>query len=124
MAGGALGVLVQPSEFVVIDGGAVGRLLMSTPPKTVKMLLSQFAAAFGSGPTRSDDVDLLSMQYQIFKRIQQSAVMALRRARQDAGLRAELVDTVPGHADRTPRTGDDQLDARTTASRSWCTTRR
>ena len=72
MAGGALGVLVQPSEFVVIGGAAVGSLLISTPPKIVKMLLGQITRAFGSGPSRSDYVDLLAMQYQIFKLIQQS----------------------------------------------------
>ena len=77
MAGGALGVLVQPSEFVVIGGAAAGSLLISTPPKIVKMLMGQITAAFGSGPTQADYVDLLAMQYQIFKLIQQSGVMAL-----------------------------------------------
>ena len=77
MAGGSLGVLVQPSEFVVIGGAAVGSLLISTPPKTVKMLIKQITGAFGSGPSQADYVDLLAMQYQIFKLIQQSGVMAL-----------------------------------------------
>ena len=31
MAGGALGVLNQPSEFIVIGGAALGSLLVSTP---------------------------------------------------------------------------------------------
>src|SRR5262245_753122 len=77
MAGGALGVLVQPSEFVVIGGAAAGSLLISTPPKIVKMLVGQITRAFGSGPSQGDYVDLLAMQYQIFKLIQQSGVMAL-----------------------------------------------
>jgi len=77
MAGGSLAVLVQPSEFVVIGGAAVGSLLISTPPKTVKMLIKQITGAFGSGPSQADYVDLLAMQYQIFKLIQQSGVMAL-----------------------------------------------
>ena len=77
MAGGALAVLIQPSEFVVIGGAAVGSLLISTPPKTVKMLIKQITGAFGSGPSQGDYVDLLAMQYQIFKLIQQSGVMAL-----------------------------------------------
>ena len=77
MAGGTIAVLIQPSEFVVIGGAAVGSLLISTPPKIVKMLIGQVTGAFGSGPSRSDYVDLLAMQYQIFKLIQQSGVMAL-----------------------------------------------
>jgi len=61
MAGGTIAVLVQPSEFVVIGGAAVGSLLISTPPKIVKMLIGQITGAFGSGPSRSDYVDLLAM---------------------------------------------------------------
>ena len=77
MAGGALEVLVQPSEFVVIGGAAIGSLLISTPIKIVQLLIKQIIGAFGAGATKTDYVDLLSMLYQIFKLIQQSGVMAL-----------------------------------------------
>jgi chemotaxis protein MotA len=77
MAGGHLEVLVQPSEFIVIGGAAIGSLLISTPVKVVQMMLKQIVGAFGSGSSKSDYVELLSMQYQIFKLIQQSGVMAL-----------------------------------------------
>jgi chemotaxis protein MotA len=77
MAGGHIAVLIQPSEFIVIGGAAIGSLLISTPIKVVQGLAKQIAGAFGTGPTRTDYVDLLSMQYQIFKLIQQSGVMAL-----------------------------------------------
>ena len=63
MAGGTVAVLVQPSEFVVIGGAAVGSLLISTPPKIVKMLIGQITAAFRAGPVQRDYVDLLAMQY-------------------------------------------------------------
>ena len=36
MAGGTIAVLIQPSEFVVIGGAAVGSLLISTPPKVCR----------------------------------------------------------------------------------------
>lgn len=77
MAGGHLEVLIQPSEFVVIGGAAIGSLLISTPPKVVKMLVGQIKGAFGSGTTQKEYIELLSMLYQIFKLIQQSGVMAL-----------------------------------------------
>lgn len=78
MAGGAISVLNQPSEFVVIGGAAVGSLLVSTPGKVLSLTLSQIKATLsGAGPTRQDYVDLLSMLYQIFKLVQQSGVMAL-----------------------------------------------
>jgi chemotaxis protein MotA len=77
MAGGHIAVLIQPSEFVVIGGAALGSLLISTPVKVVQTLVKQVTAIFGTGPTKADYVDLLSMQYQVFKLIQQSGVMAL-----------------------------------------------
>lgn len=78
MAGGALGVLNQPPEFVVIGGAALGSLLVSTPARTLKATLAQLKAAMGgAGATRKDYVDLLSMLFQIFKLVQQSGVMAL-----------------------------------------------
>jgi chemotaxis protein MotA len=78
MAGGALAVLNQPSEFVVIGGAAIGSLLVSTPAKVLKATMSQVIGAMkGAGASRKDYIDLLSMLYQIFKLVQQSGVMAL-----------------------------------------------
>jgi chemotaxis protein MotA len=78
MAGGHLGVLNQPSEFVVIGGAAIGSLLVSTPGKVLSLTLVQTKAAIaGGGMGKQDYIDLLSMLYQIFKLVQQSGVMAL-----------------------------------------------
>jgi chemotaxis protein MotA len=85
MAGGALGVLVQPSEFVVIGGAAVGSLLISTPVPVIQALIKQIVGALGSGTSKADYLDLLAMQFQIFKLIQQSGVMALEAHFEDPG---------------------------------------
>jgi chemotaxis protein MotA len=78
MAGGALLVLNQPAEFIVIGGAAIGSLLVSTPAKVLKSAMSQIIGAMkGAGASRKDYTDLLSMLYQIFKLVQQSGVMAL-----------------------------------------------
>jgi chemotaxis protein MotA len=77
MAGGPLGVLVQPSEFIVIGGAALGALIISTPISILKALIGQIARFFGSRPGKSDYLDLLGMLYQLFKVTQQSGVMAL-----------------------------------------------
>ncbi len=77
MAGGHLEVLIQPSEFIVIGGAALGSLLISTPLKVVGMLVKQITGVFGAPISKADYIELLSMQYQIFKLIQQSGVMAL-----------------------------------------------
>lgn len=78
MAGGALGVLNQPSEFVVIGGAAIGSLLVSTPGRVLSDTVAQIKDALsGKEATKQDYVDLLSMLYQIFKVVQQSGAMAL-----------------------------------------------
>jgi chemotaxis protein MotA len=77
MAGGKMGLLLQPAEFVIIGGAAIGSLLVSTPMKVIKSLLLQAKSLFGSGLTQADYADLLSMLYQIFRVSQQSGVMAL-----------------------------------------------
>lgn len=77
MAGGHLQLLVQPSEFVIIGGAALGSLLISTPPKVLSKLVRQCTAVFGGGLTREDYGDLLSLMYQLFRLAQQMGVMAL-----------------------------------------------
>jgi chemotaxis protein MotA len=77
LEGGHLLVLNQPAEFVIIGGAALGSLLISTPLSVVKKLIGQITGLFGSGPTKQDYLDLLAMQYAMFKLTQQSGVMAL-----------------------------------------------
>ena len=47
MAGGEMGVLVQPSEVVVIFGAAIGGLLISVPVSTLKALVGDIIAQLG-----------------------------------------------------------------------------
>jgi chemotaxis protein MotA len=77
MHGGHLLVLNQPSEYIIIGGSAVGSLLISTPGKVLKLMLSQIKGLFAPGVTKADYLELLSMLYQLFKLIQASGVMAL-----------------------------------------------
>jgi chemotaxis protein MotA len=77
MAGGAIGVLVQPSEFVVIGGAAAGSLIVSTPKVVLMNIIAQVKGAMGNGTGKDDYVDLLSMLYMVFKQVQQGGVMSL-----------------------------------------------
>ena len=40
MAGGPFGVLIQPNEFVVIGGAALGTLIISAPGKVISRVLT------------------------------------------------------------------------------------
>lgn len=77
MAGGALDVLVQPSEFVTIGGAAIGSLIVSTPIAVLKEAVVQIKGIMGKPPGKEVYVDLLAMLYQIFKQVQQGGVMSL-----------------------------------------------
>ena len=77
MEGGALAVLAQPSEFIIIGGAALGGLLISTPPSLLSKLMKQITAVLSPGLTREDFADLLAMQYQLYRVMQQTGVMAL-----------------------------------------------
>ena len=77
MEGGALAVLAQPSEFIIIGGAAIGGLLISTPPSVLSKLATQVQGVLGPGLTSADFADLLAMQYQLFRTMQQTGVMAL-----------------------------------------------
>lgn len=77
MAGGHLLVLLQPSEFVIIGGAAIGSVLISTPPRVVTKMLKQSVSVIGTGLTKADFGDLLALMYQLFRVVQQTGVMAL-----------------------------------------------
>ena len=84
MAGGVLGVLIQPSELVVIGGAALGALITSTPLPVIKALAGQMKGFFAARPGRAEYLELLGMLYQLFKLTQQSGVMALETHVEDA----------------------------------------
>jgi chemotaxis protein MotA len=77
MEGGNLLVLVQPAEFIIIGGAAIGSMLIATPPAILKRLVGQLTGLLGGSTGKTDYMDLLAMLYQLFKAAQQSGVMGL-----------------------------------------------
>jgi chemotaxis protein MotA len=78
MAGGHLGVLIQPSEFVVIIGAAIGVLVISSPGKMRSRVAHVFKSALKDTiPKRSDYLDLLKCQYELFMLARRQGVLAL-----------------------------------------------
>jgi chemotaxis protein MotA len=78
MAGGKLPILLQPPEFVVIVGAAVGALLASSPGKMRSRILHVIKAAFKDHtPKKSDYLDLLKLQYELFMLARRQGVLAL-----------------------------------------------
>jgi chemotaxis protein MotA len=77
LEGGSMAVLWQPVELLIIGGAAVGSLLISTPISILKRLFAQMKRFFSKGTGASGYLELLGMQYQLYKLVQQSGVMSL-----------------------------------------------
>ena len=76
--GGHVGVLWQPLEFVIIFGAATGAMIIATP----KHLLGKIGAAYGRAfkgvkYTKADFLELLTMQYTVFKLIKTKGMLEL-----------------------------------------------
>ncbi|HEY2407778.1 MAG TPA: flagellar motor stator protein MotA [Polyangiaceae bacterium] len=78
MAGGPMGVLIQPSEFIVIGGATLGTVLVSAPGKVLGRVSGAMKKAFSNhSPAKQDYMDLLKLLYQILALIRREGVLAL-----------------------------------------------
>jgi len=86
MAGGHFPVLIQPSEFVVILGAALGTLIASAPGKMRKRVIGAFKASLkDSIPKQSDYLDLLKCVYELFMLSRRQGVLAIEAHVTDPG---------------------------------------
>jgi chemotaxis protein MotA len=78
MAGGHFGVLIQPSEFVVILGAALGALITSSPGLMKKRVIHAVMSAIKENiPKKADYLELLKCQYELFMLARRQGVLAL-----------------------------------------------
>lgn len=78
MVNGPLGVLIQPSEFVVIGGAAIGALLAANPIKLLMLLTVKLPAALKGSPyTKSAYEELLKMQYDIYVNAKKGGLLSV-----------------------------------------------
>jgi chemotaxis protein MotA len=78
MINGPLGVLIQPSEVVVIGGACLGTVFMGSPLKMVKQILVKLPAIFKGSPyTRDSFFELLNMQYEIFINVKKGSWLSI-----------------------------------------------
>ena len=78
--GGHLGVLWQPSEFVIILGAALGAFIIANTKANIKQTLKGVKRAL-KGPTykKADYIELLSVLYQLFKLAKTKGMLALEQ---------------------------------------------
>ena len=78
LSGGNLLVLMQPFEFLIIGGAALGSFVVANNPKIIK---ASFKAAFstlkGSNYTKKFYVELLSLFYELTDKIRKEGVLSI-----------------------------------------------
>lgn len=78
MIDGPLGVLVQPSEFVVIGGAAIGATIAANPLKFLLRLTSSLIIAIkGSRYNKSVYLELLQMQYDVYVNSKKGGLLSI-----------------------------------------------
>ncbi len=78
MVDGPLGVLLQPSEFVVIGGAAIGAVVAGTPIKVLMLILKKLPAALKGSPyNKAAFNELLLVQYETFVNAKKGGLLSL-----------------------------------------------
>ncbi len=76
--GGHLAVLWQPFEVIIIIGAAIGAFIIGNPMSVMKKLGGAIGTALkGSAYKKDDYIELLSMQFQVFKLAKAKGMLAL-----------------------------------------------
>jgi chemotaxis protein MotA len=78
MAGGHIGVLIQPNEAVIIFGGAVGTFVVSNSPKVLKAVVGALIGALkGSRYNQALYLETLTLLYKVFNKIRQNGLLSI-----------------------------------------------
>jgi len=78
MAGGHIGVLIQPNEVIIIFGGAIGAFVVSNSPKVLKAVVGALISSLkGSKYNQARYLETLTLLYRIFNKIRQNGLLSI-----------------------------------------------
>jgi chemotaxis protein MotA len=78
MAGGHIGVLIQPNEVIIIFGGALGAFVVSNNPKVLKAVFGALMSSLkGSKYNQALYLETLTLLYRIFNKIRQNGLLSI-----------------------------------------------
>lgn len=79
-AGGEVVLLIQPAEFIVIVGAAVGSLLISAPMNVIKKIIKTIPSLFKSSAySKEDYLELLKAFNDLFLLAQRDGLLAIEK---------------------------------------------
>lgn len=97
--GGKLAVLWQPWEFVIILGAAIGAFVIGNPAPVLKAVPAMFGTIMrGTKYNQEAYVELLGMQYSLFKLVQQKGMLAVEKHIENPA-ESELFNAFPTFAE-------------------------
>src|SRR5688572_26999394 len=78
MVNGPLGVLVQPSEFVVIGGAVIGATIAANPLKYLKRIMVDLPKSLKGSPyNKNVYLELLQLQYDVYVNSKKGGLLSL-----------------------------------------------
>jgi chemotaxis protein MotA len=82
--GGNLMIMVQPTEYMVIFGAALGATFVMVPLSTWKSMVGMCIKALtGGGPGKKDYLDLLTMLFKLFQIFRKNGPQAVEKHIED-----------------------------------------
>ena len=71
-------ILIQPAEFVIIFGAALGAFFIASPPKVITAVVKNVTAIVTSkSPDKAKYLDLLLLLYQLFSKIRKEGLISI-----------------------------------------------
>ncbi len=93
--GGQMRVMWQPTEYMVIFGGAIGAIIISSPIASIKMMIGMtIKALVAGGLKKSDYLDLLQMMYRLFQVFRKDGPQAVEKHIEDP-MNSEIFKAYP-----------------------------
>ena len=90
---GKLGVLWQPTEFIIIIGAGIGSMLISNPPAVLKSIIAGVIGLLKPNPfDKKAYGELLQVLYQIFNKARKDGLV---------GLESHIEDPSKSHLDES-----------------------
>ena len=78
MINGPLHVLIQPSEFVVIGGAAIGSMIAANPIKSLMLVTKKLPIALKGSPyNKATFTELLKMQYEVYVNAKKGGLLSI-----------------------------------------------
>jgi len=71
-------ILIQPAEFVIIFGAALGAFFIASPPKVITAVVKNLASIVNSkSPDKTKYLELLLLLYQLFSKIRKEGLISI-----------------------------------------------